>query len=227
MTERRPAGDLVTSIVWYAHLHPWRTIEHCAVIILVLHISFNMSTARHHATAAAMCSADERPCCCPAHSEGPLSVFSSPLVTRGPLPSMSLAGVAPGQVVQHHDFRGDIYRMQLGANMSVNLMRTTAGTLRSGDLHNCTQYDVILNGTARLHTLDTETGTERSRLYGADELIVIPARVPHLFEFLEENYMLEWWTCEFAAWYYQPFRDKIEKSFAQQYTATVAAPPGT
>lgn len=31
-------------------------------------------------------------------------------------------------------------------------------------------------------------------------------RLPHLFEFLDENYMLEWWACDFAAWYYKPYR---------------------
>ena len=26
------------------------------------------------------------------------------------------------------------------------------GTMRSGDLHNCTQYDISLKGASRLHT---------------------------------------------------------------------------
>lgn len=38
-------------------------------------------------------------------------------------------------------------------------------------------------------------------------------RVPHLFEFLEDNYMVEWWDCDFRAWYYQPYRDRISRAF--------------
>ena len=38
-------------------------------------------------------------------------------------------------------------------------------------------------------------------------------RVPHLFEFLEDNYMVEWWDCDFRAWYYQPYRDRIARAF--------------
>jgi hypothetical protein len=38
-------------------------------------------------------------------------------------------------------------------------------------------------------------------------------RVPHLFEFLEDNYMVEWWDCDFRSWYYQPYRDRISRAF--------------
>ncbi len=38
--------------------------------------------------------------------------------------------------------------------------------------------------------------------------------MPHLFEFLEDNYMIEWWDCDFRAWYYSPYRDRISRAFA-------------
>ena len=34
-----------------------------------------------------------------------------------------------------------------------------------------------------------------------------------MFEFLEDNYMVEWWDCDFRAWYYQPYRDRISRAF--------------
>lgn len=37
-------------------------------------------------------------------------------------------------------------------------------------------------------------------------------RTPHMFEFLEDSYLLEWWDDEFKAWYYKPYRDVIKQS---------------
>ena len=47
---------------------------------------------------------------------------------------------------------------------------------------------------------DVLTGTETVIEYEANELIVIPARTAHLFEYLEDSYMVEWWACDFKAW---------------------------
>lgn len=53
------------------------------------------------------------------------------------------------------------------------------------------------------------------REYSGDyDVIAIPPRVPHLFEFVEENYMIEWWACDFHAWFFRPYRDMIQKSFS-------------
>ena len=51
-------------------------------------------------------------------------------------------------------------------------------------------------------------------------LMVAARRLPHLFEFPEEeSYMLEWWACDFQAWYYQPYRDRIAAQFKRQQAA--------
>lgn len=44
-----------------------------------------------------------------------MSVFDAPAVQPAPEPSMSLAGAAPGELLQHHDFRGDIYRVPVSS----------------------------------------------------------------------------------------------------------------
>ena len=48
-------------------------------------------------------------------------------------------------------------------------------------------------------------------------------RVPHLFEFLEDNYMIEWWDCDFRAWFYKPYRDRIAAAFASAKARAGAA----
>lgn len=40
-----------------------------------------------------------------------------------------------------------------------------------------------------------------------------------MFEFLEENYLLEWWDCDFEAWYYEPYRARIAAQFKVQQAA--------
>jgi hypothetical protein len=47
---------------------------------------------------------------------------------------------------------------------------------------------------------DVLTGKESVVEYKANELIVIPARLAHLFEYIEDSYMIEWWDCDFQAW---------------------------
>jgi len=41
---------------------------------------------------------------------GPLAVLSADGVSPAPLPTMSLADRKQGETVEHHDFRGDIFR---------------------------------------------------------------------------------------------------------------------
>ena len=49
-------------------------------------------------------------------------------------------------------------------------------------------------------TQDVMTGKETVTEHEANELIVIPARTAHLFEYVEDSYMIEWWACDFKAW---------------------------
>jgi len=42
-----------------------------------------------------------------------------------------------------------------------------------------------------------------------------------MFEFLEDNCLLEWWSGDFKAWYYKPYRTVIEE--ALPLTATEGA----
>lgn len=123
---------------------------------------------------------------------------------------MDMSGKSDGEVVTYRDGRGAIYKFKLGEGVYVNMYFTKAGYRRSGDLHDCNQYDVVLAGRTRLRMMDPHSGKEVVAEYGANDFIVIPARTPHMFEFLEDNYLLEWWDDTFKAWYYKPYRSVIE-----------------
>ncbi|CAI5490886.1 unnamed protein product [Closterium sp. Naga37s-1] len=146
--------------------------------------------------------------------QGPLGALTwrSKGVEDAPPPSMaSRALTLFGQTASFEDARGKILRVSMGEGVVVNLMATKAGSRRSGDMHNCSQHDVILSGRTNLHLTDLVSGGEEVREYdGRLNVITIPPRVPHMFHFLEDNLMIEWWDCDFQAWYYRPYRDIVE-----------------
>eukprot|EP00850_Spirogloea_muscicola_P000685 SM000002S05765 [mRNA] locus=s2:2059007:2060077:- [translate_table: standard] len=122
----------------------------------------------------------------------------------------------PLQLASYEDDRGRIMRVAMGGGVVVNLLQTKAGKKRSGDIHNCTQFDILLRGRTNLHLHDLTLGTDKVLSFeGSNTFITIPPRVPHLFEFLEESFVIEWWECSFRAWYYKPYRDLIEDVLSQ------------
>ena len=58
-----------------------------------------------------------------------------------------------------------------------------------------------------------------TQLRGGD-VVRIPPHVPHLYAFLSDSLMTETWRtpdgrpCEFGAWLYKPFRDRIPAATA-------------
>lgn len=59
---------------------------------------------------------------------------------------------------------------------------------------------MLLSGAASLTTRDVARNTDDVHMYRPHQLVTIPPRVPHLFEFHEDSYLLEWWDCPFEAW---------------------------
>ncbi len=51
---------MMSSIVRSAQLHPWRTLEHCALILLALHLASGRA-CRHLTAGSALCPAGELP----------------------------------------------------------------------------------------------------------------------------------------------------------------------
>lgn len=113
------------------------------------------------------------------------------------------------------DARGEIRRFELdlpdGGVIKFNALFTKAGVLRSGDFHPNRQLDIVLSGKVKVRLM--EDGHEREVELGPNDFLVIPPNVPHIFEFLEPTWMLEWWDGPFEATYYKPYRDLVEASY--------------
>ena len=53
---------------------------------------------------------------------------------------------------------------------------------------------------------------DRTREYGPGELAVIPRHVPHIFRFVNDTVLAEWWTGSFEARYYRPYRTIVDRA---------------
>jgi hypothetical protein len=53
------------------------------------------------------------------------------------------------QVAKHVDIRGDVLQLLVHCNTTINAYFTRAHFLRSGDVHECDQHNVILKGRIR------------------------------------------------------------------------------
>lgn len=74
-----------------------------------------------------------------------------------------------------------------------------------------TQHDFVVSGAVRVWTLQKDGSTLRTR-YDQHAHIAIPPYTPHLFEFLQDLCLVEWWDGPFAAWYYEPYRSLVQRS---------------
>jgi len=128
-------------------------------------------------------------------------IFSSPDVFK--------PETKPGSLEQpvFTDARGTIHRLNIDG-FKVNLLSTKKGFMRSGDLHKNRQFDFIFSGKVELWL--KQDGKDVKKTIGPNTFIEIPPGIPHLFSFLEDTVMAEWWDGPFEGWYYKPYRDIIE-----------------
>ena len=110
----------------------------------------------------------------------------------------------------HEDIRGTIKRIDLNG-VKVNMLFTKGGFMRSGDLHPHAQYDILFSGRIELWTL--EEGETKKQIIEPNTFFEIGPHVPHLFNFLEDSVMAEWWGGPFVGWYYRPWRTIIDEQF--------------
>jgi quercetin dioxygenase-like cupin family protein len=90
----------------------------------------------------------------------------------------------------HQDARGDIYRVVLPGNRELMLFFCKAGYLRGGHSHDCSEMVILLSGKMRYHKW--VNGAEEITDLEAGQVSINPAGVPHLGEFLEDSYVLDW-----------------------------------
>jgi hypothetical protein len=68
-------------------------------------------------------------------------------------------------------------------------------------------------GSVRLTT--RENGQDIVRSFGSTDRIALPPNIPHLFEFLTDTVMAEWWESPFEARYYKPYRERVDQNFRE------------
>eukprot|EP00563_Minutocellus_polymorphus_P020483 CAMPEP_0197716410 /NCGR_PEP_ID=MMETSP1434-20131217/1306_1 /TAXON_ID=265543 /ORGANISM="Minutocellus polymorphus, Strain CCMP3303" /LENGTH=260 /DNA_ID=CAMNT_0043300767 /DNA_START=1362 /DNA_END=2144 /DNA_ORIENTATION=- len=110
----------------------------------------------------------------------------------------------------------------------INILYTQRGVMRSGDIHSNFQCDFVFAGSVEVWTLQKD-GSTKKVVYGPKQYIEIPPFTPHIFHFVADAVMAEWWegrgngsSSKFRAWFYSPYRSLVEQS----YRSTSDSPPG-
>ncbi|MDD5254414.1 MAG: hypothetical protein PHG05_04965 [Candidatus Nanoarchaeia archaeon] len=106
------------------------------------------------------------------------------------------------------DNRGEIRRYEING-FKFNVLYSKKGILRSGDYHPNTQYDFILKG--KLEITYRINGKDVKKVYEKNDFIEIKPGIPHLFNFIEDTVMIEWWDGEFKADYFESYRKFIRE----------------
>lgn len=135
---------------------------------------------------------------------GNVGIYSNSLVFK----PKTKPGVLESPI--YKDIRGRIERMDF-KGVKFNIIETKKGFMRSGDLHKNIQFDLILSGKIELWVLVKDI-TEKT-IIGPNQYVVLNPHVPHLFNFIEDTVMIEWWDGPFEAWFYKPYRDIIDEQF--------------
>lgn len=104
------------------------------------------------------------------------------------------------------DVRGEIAQVEFWGQ-KFNMLYSKKGSLRGGDLHPVTQFGFIIDGCVRVHRNEFPPVW----LYSNGHFITIEPGVAHLYEYLADTVMLEWWDGPFSAEYYPPFREIVEE----------------
>jgi len=112
----------------------------------------------------------------------------------------------------YEDIRGRIERIDFKGT-KFNIIETKKGFMRSGDLHKNTQFNLIFSGKTELWVL-TKNITEKI-IIDLNRYVVLKSHVPHLFNFLKDTLMIEWWDSPFAVWFYKPYRDIIDEQLKE------------
>ena len=138
---------------------------------------------------------------------GKRGILKSPNVCAAP-PSVNRPIPVPSV---YEDARGEIHNLRVGGSR-YNLLYTRKGVMRSGDIHENTQHDFVFRGRVEVWRLQPD-GTTDKTIYSSFDYIRIDPYVPHVFHFLENCVMAEWWEPQgFYAWFYEPYRKLVQQS---------------
>ena len=117
----------------------------------------------------------------------------------------------------YSDARGDILRVLLPGNQELMLLFCKKGYLRGGHSHDCDEMVILLKGKMRYHKwID---GAEVITDIESDQVSYNPAGVPHMGEFLEDSWVLDWklggaQAGGFVTTDFEPFRKLVRESIS-------------
>lgn len=82
--------------------------------------------------------------------------------------------------------------------------------MRSGYLHPEPKYDFVVSGEVEVWLL-THHGTEKT-VHRAMDSFVIPAYTPHIYHYLSDSVVAEWWdqAGDTECWFYHPYRRIVD-----------------
>lgn len=114
----------------------------------------------------------------------------------------------------HQDARGEIYRVLLPGEQELMLFHCKAGYLRGGHSHDCAEMVMLLSGKLRYHKMVAGFLEVTDLVEG--EVTYNPAGVPHMGEFLEDSWVLDWKlggvpAGGFVTTDYEPFRKLVKE----------------
>ncbi|KAL7550840.1 hypothetical protein ACHAWF_014039 [Thalassiosira exigua] len=159
------------------------------------------------------------------------AIFSSPNVT--PPPNVTLGNAVPLPPADdgipapsvYYDDRGEIHNVKVGSSgrrgdddsvRRINILYTRAGCMRSGDMHPNEQCDFVFSGKVSVWTLAGD-GSTTVTTYRKHDFVKIPRGTPHVFEFVEDTVLAEWWEPQgFQCWFYKPYRDIVNQCMLEQ-----------
>ena len=121
----------------------------------------------------------------------------------------------------HSDARGEMYSITIG-DRELMLLHSKAGTLRGGHSHDVPEGVMVLTGKMRYHKLQQKTFRGEFREWDAQEVLTEgeysfnPSGEPHMGEFVEDTWILEWKICKDKhSWRnddYEPWRAEVKAS---------------
>ena len=117
----------------------------------------------------------------------------------------------------HNDSRGSIFQGLLPGDRELMLFFCKAGYLRGGHSHDCDEMVVLLSGKFRYHKWVDGVDQVTDMVEG--DVSYNPAGVPHMGEFLEDTWLMDWKlggvsADGFVTTEFEPFRKQVRERMA-------------
>eukprot|EP00563_Minutocellus_polymorphus_P014009 CAMPEP_0181052052 /NCGR_PEP_ID=MMETSP1070-20121207/17386_1 /TAXON_ID=265543 /ORGANISM="Minutocellus polymorphus, Strain NH13" /LENGTH=332 /DNA_ID=CAMNT_0023131123 /DNA_START=82 /DNA_END=1080 /DNA_ORIENTATION=+ len=157
---------------------------------------------------------------------GSSSLISSPNTIE---PTDKIFVRPPPMPSVHTDGRGEVWNLRVGSHhpdaetvsRRINLSHTKKDVMRHGDFHPNRQCGFLFAGKLEVWTPGPDGRTQK-KLYGPKDYVEVAPYVPHVYNYVEDTIMAEWWESagsgegsHFKHWFYAPYRRIVDVSFVK------------